>query len=186
MPRTSSMTKYGRPGVRRAGVQHLGDVGMVHHRQRLPLGLEAGDDALGVHAQLDDLERHAAADRLLLLGHINHAAAAFADLLQQFVAANPVAGFLSRLQHQANSSLGGRRRGGGTLEKRPCFFAGPEKIFDAPSQSGVPGTSLRKKGVALTHRKTASSAEDGQLWVGVGAIRHRQMSYSNCQCAKRA
>ncbi len=61
---------------------------MVHQRQRLPLGFEAGDDLLGVHAQLDDLERHAAAHRFLLLGHVNHAAAAFADLLQQFVAAN--------------------------------------------------------------------------------------------------
>ena len=38
------MTKYGRPGLGRAGVEHLGDVRMVHQRQRLPLGLEAGDD----------------------------------------------------------------------------------------------------------------------------------------------
>ena len=50
--------------VRRAGVQHLGDVRMIHHRQRLPLRLEPGDDLLGVHAQLDDLQRHAAAHRL--------------------------------------------------------------------------------------------------------------------------
>ena len=60
---------------------------MVHQRQRLPLGLEPGDDLLGVHAQLDDLERDPAAHRLLLLGHVDHAAAAFADLLQQLVAA---------------------------------------------------------------------------------------------------
>src|SRR5437016_1586641 len=32
---------------------------MVHHCQRLALGLEAGDDGLGVHAELDDLERDA-------------------------------------------------------------------------------------------------------------------------------
>ena len=78
----------------RAGVEHLGDVRMVHQRQRLPLGLEAGDDLLGVHAQLDDLERHAAAHRLLLLGHVDHAAAAFADFLQQLVAADAVADLL--------------------------------------------------------------------------------------------
>ena len=41
-----------------------------------------------VHAELDDLERHAAAHRLLLLGHVNDAAAAFADFFQQLVAAN--------------------------------------------------------------------------------------------------
>jgi hypothetical protein len=59
---------------------------MIHHGQRLPLGLEARDDLLGVHAQLDDLERHAPAHRLGLLGHIDHAATAFADFLQQLVA----------------------------------------------------------------------------------------------------
>jgi hypothetical protein len=37
---------------------------VVHHRQRLPPGLEAGDDLLGVHAQLDELERHAPPHRL--------------------------------------------------------------------------------------------------------------------------
>ena len=39
-----------------SGVEHFGDVGMVHHRQRLPLGFEPGDDLLCVHAQLDDLQ----------------------------------------------------------------------------------------------------------------------------------
>ena len=43
---------------RRARIEHLGDVRMVHHGQRLPLGLEAGDDLRGVHSRLDDLERH--------------------------------------------------------------------------------------------------------------------------------
>ena len=47
----------------RAGIEHLGDVRMIHHGQRLPLGFEAGDDLLGVHAQLDDLQRDAAAHR---------------------------------------------------------------------------------------------------------------------------
>ena len=71
-----------------AGIEHAGDVGMVHHRQRLPLGLEAGDHLLAVHARLDDLERDAAADRLLLLGHVDHAHAPFADLLQELVGAD--------------------------------------------------------------------------------------------------
>ena len=38
---------------------------MIHHRQRLPLGLEAGDHLPGVHPQLDDLQRDLAADRVL-------------------------------------------------------------------------------------------------------------------------
>ena len=67
---------------------------MVHHRQRLPLGLEAGDHLPRVHARLDDLQRHPPLDRLGLLGHVDHAHAPFADLLQQLVGADFRAGFL--------------------------------------------------------------------------------------------
>ena len=62
--------------------------GMIHHRQRLPLLLEARDDLLRVHAELDDLQRHAPPHRLLLLGHPDDAEAAFADLLEQLVIAS--------------------------------------------------------------------------------------------------
>jgi hypothetical protein len=58
----------------------------------LPLGFEPRDHLLGIHAQLDDLERLASAHRLLLFGHIHHAATALANLLEQFVSANFVAG----------------------------------------------------------------------------------------------
>ena len=75
-----------------AAVEHLGDVGMVHDRQRLPLGLEAGDHLPRVHARLEDLQGHLAADRLRLLGHEDDAEAAFADLLQQLVRADHRAG----------------------------------------------------------------------------------------------
>ena len=84
----------------RARVENFGDVRMIHQRQRLPLGFEPGDDLLGVHAQLDDLQRHPPPHRFLLLGHIDDAAAAFADLLEQLVTADPVAGpFQSRAAH---------------------------------------------------------------------------------------
>ncbi len=105
--------------LRRARIEHLGDVRMIHHRQRLPLGLEPGDDLLGVHAQLDDLERHAAAHRFGLLGHIDHAAAAFAHALQQFVAPNRLAHrFILRFnptvnRHRGNVRLG--QLGGGQI-----------------------------------------------------------------------
>jgi hypothetical protein len=56
---------------------------MIHHRQRLPLRLEPRDHRLGVHAQLDDLQRDAAAHGFGLLGDIDHAATAFAHFLQQ-------------------------------------------------------------------------------------------------------
>ena len=63
---------------------------MVHHGQGLPLGLEAGQDLLGIHPGLDHLEGHHAADRLDLLGHPNQSEAAFPDLLAQRVGADLV------------------------------------------------------------------------------------------------
>ena len=65
-----------------ACVKNLCDVWMIHHRQGLALGFEAGDDLGAIHSRLDDLERNLAANRLLLLGDVNDAHAAFADLLQ--------------------------------------------------------------------------------------------------------
>ena len=65
---------------------------MIHHGQGLALGFEAGDDLGAVHAGLDDLQCDAAADGLLLLGHVDDAHAAFADLLEEFVAADHCAG----------------------------------------------------------------------------------------------
>lgn len=37
-----------------ARIEHFGDIGVIHHRQRLSFGLEAGDDLLRIHAQRDD------------------------------------------------------------------------------------------------------------------------------------
>src|SRR5262245_31101527 len=75
-------------GRGRAGVEDLGDVGVVHQRQRLPLRLEPGQDLGGVQAGLDDLEGDLAAHGLFLLGHVDDPHAALADLLQQLVGAD--------------------------------------------------------------------------------------------------
>ncbi len=79
---------------------------VVHERQRLPFGLEAGDHLFGVHAELDDLERDPAAHRLLLLGHIDHAATALADLLAELVMADLVAGLLGHGDHACGEGDG--------------------------------------------------------------------------------
>jgi hypothetical protein len=50
---------------------------VIHQRQRLSLGLEAGDDAARVHPLLDHLQSDAAADRLILLCQIHDPHAAF-------------------------------------------------------------------------------------------------------------
>ncbi len=89
----------------RAGVEHLGDVRMVHQRQRLALGFEPGDDLLGVHPPLDDLERHLSTRRLLL-GEVDLAHSSFADLLPDGVVAD-----LRCRAGQFGAGLGGSRLG---------------------------------------------------------------------------
>ena len=72
----------------RAGVEQLGDVGMVHQRDGLPLGLEAGEDRPGLAPlDADQLDRDPALDGLGLVGHPDRAHAPLADLLEQLVAA---------------------------------------------------------------------------------------------------
>jgi hypothetical protein len=53
---------------------------------------KAGNDLPAIHARLDNLQRHLAADRLLLLGHEHQAKAAFTDLLHQLISADDGAG----------------------------------------------------------------------------------------------
>ena len=48
-------------------------------------GFEAGDDLFRIHAQLNDLQRYFAADRLVLLGHVDHTHATFADIFPELV-----------------------------------------------------------------------------------------------------
>lgn len=64
---------------------------MIHHRQGLPFGIEAGDDLLGIQSQFDDLQGHQTAHRFLLLGQVDNPAASGADPADQSVAPDQVA-----------------------------------------------------------------------------------------------
>ena len=127
--------EVGLAGVGGSRIEHPGDVRMIHHRQRLPLSLEPGDDHFGVHAQLDDLERDAAADRLGLLGDIDHAVPAFTDLLQKFVraerATHGFVRFIGEIAHVAGPVGDARVRNRGGL-----FVRGKQR-FEALAQGGV-------------------------------------------------
>ena len=81
---------------RGAGVQHLGDVLMVHQRQRLPLGLEPAQNLRRVHPGFDELERDAAFYRFGLFSRPDRAHAPFAKLLQELVRTDPRADWLER------------------------------------------------------------------------------------------
>ena len=78
--------KVGASGLGAAAVDDASDVGMVHQCERLTLGLESGDNLLGVHSELDDFQGDASSNGLALLGHVDDTEAAFTDLFQQLVA----------------------------------------------------------------------------------------------------
>ena len=98
------------------GVQYSSDIQMVHHGQGLSLGLEPGDYVARVHARLDDLQRHFAADRLSLLRHVHDAHAPFANLLHQLIGADPGAG-----EFDGRVGDSSRHRCPGDLKETACL-----------------------------------------------------------------
>ena len=79
---------------------------MIHHRERLPLGFEPRDDFAGVHPRLDHLQSDPSPHGILLLRQKDDPTATLADLHQQFIAANQVAGLL----RGQDAELGKHRR----------------------------------------------------------------------------
>jgi hypothetical protein len=90
----------------------------------LPVSFEASDDLGRVHAWLDDLEGHAAVDWLVLLGHIDNAEAAFADLLRD-------------KSQEVSKSKEARKRTGGRIRSNwvwcsSAHFARSRKCIETP------------------------------------------------------
>ena len=132
---------------------------MVHEGQRLPLRIKSGDDLLGIHPQLDDLQGHAAADRSLLVGHIHDAAATLADLLEEFVMANHVAGLLGGSDVEANSA--GRFPARVWLvQESSGLFVRPQERFDALAQPRVLAARAFYIGGALLGRPLPGGLKD--------------------------
>ena len=117
---------------------------MVHHGQRLPLGLEAGDDLAAVHAGLDDLEGDLALHRLGLLGHEDGAHAAFANLLKQLVRADDRARAFQ--QGLVDGRTAGNRR---LFQKTPRPEMIHDQFFDVAPEFRIVAASLIQKGGAL-------------------------------------
>src|SRR5882724_8219629 len=84
----------------RAGSEHFGDIGMLHEREGLALGLKQCQYLTRILSPLDELEGDLPAHGLQLLGHPNAAHAAFTDFPQQFITANPIAGFLRKMRSE--------------------------------------------------------------------------------------
>ena len=149
MPLTSSMTKYGRPGLGRARVEHLGDVRVIHQGERLALGLEASQHLPRVHTRLDELERDHAPNRFRLLGHVDRAHAALADLLKQLVRADVRAKLWTRSRGERFGPLAVRRHRGrrgrfgfGSLQEIAGAGRGCEQRLHLRAPSNRPGQGL--------------------------------------------
>ena len=128
-PRTSSMTKYGRPESVAPASKTLAMLGWSIRARACRSASNRATTCAGVHPRLDDLQGHPAADRVRLLGHEHHAEPALADLLHQLVRADHRAGAVRRPAASRPAVAAGswarrtpgttRRAGGGRASPRP-------------------------------------------------------------------
>jgi hypothetical protein len=116
-----------------AGIEHAGDVRVVHECKRLLLRLEASDESARVHAWFDDLEGHAAPHRLLLFGHEHEPHPSLADLFHQTVGTNDRAGPFSPRRLIDGSGESGSRG----FEEAPGVEMGLQKPLHSLEQFTV-------------------------------------------------
>ena len=88
------------------------------------------------------------ADRFRLLRHINDAATTFADLLEQLVAVNGVAGFFHQRNRKARSSLE-VQTGGRSIKEILGLLKREQQLLHALPQRRVTGAGLLQIGGAL-------------------------------------
>ncbi len=146
----------------RSRIENLGDVRVVHDRQGLALGFEAGHDFPRIHADLDYFESDAAFDRLFLLGHIDDAEAAFAEFLQQLVITDDAArAFAQGADYNCLTACCAQLEGVAS-QKLIRLQAGLEQIFDALAQVRVSGASgIEVSGARLRVRHLPGYVEEG-------------------------
>src|SRR6266567_5679938 len=138
-------TRFGR-----SCIENLGDVGVVHQRQCLPLSFKPGDHALRVHSRLDDFQSDPPADRLLLFRHVNHPASALTYLLEQFVMANAVTRFFSRRTRLRCSSWPAPSW---SAKEIACLFVSLYQGFYSAAELDVCLASLVQITIAVFRRK---------------------------------
>jgi hypothetical protein len=76
--------------LRRAGVEDVGDIGVIHEGEGLALTLESCDDLPAVHTGLDELERYPAADGFFLERLVDLTHPALAQSLNDPIGSDPI------------------------------------------------------------------------------------------------
>ena len=118
-------------------------------RQCLALGLKAGEDGLGVHAELDQLECDQALDGVALLGHVDGAHTALADRLEELVAAVDAGPDRRAIGHGQGGRRGHREPTAHRVEDVVGLGVGPQEVLDAAAEPQVAGAGLGEEGGAL-------------------------------------
>jgi len=144
---------------RDTAIEDLGDVGVIHHRERLPLRLEPGDNLLRVHPRLDDLQGDLAADGQRLLGDVDDAHAPLADLLHQLVRAD---GRTWRLRFVVERDIRSER---GLVEEAACLDVGGQESGHPAEQRVVPIAGLLQASVPLGRRDIRDQVDEDRLGV---------------------
>ena len=146
-PLTSSMTKYGRPASVVPASSTLAMFGWSISARACRSASNRAMTCLRVHARLDELQRHLALDRLGLLGHVDGAHAALADLLhaactgRSTVPADSAAGGdRCRAGRRRTSAAGGSRK---LAELRRGPRAAPRRGAAAPRRRRRPRPGTR-------------------------------------------
>src|SRR6266568_723335 len=151
------VTGFGRPCI-----ENLGDIGVIHQRQCLPLGFKPGDHVLRVHSRLDYFQCDPPPDRFLLLRHVNHTTSALTYLLEQLVMANAVTRFFSRLKRVSCSCWPLRC---GSAKEIARLFVSLEQGFHSAAELDVSVASRVQITISLFRRKVESFREDGNVLV---------------------
>ena len=135
-------------GVRGAGIEQLGDVGMIHQGDGLPFGLEPGKDRRRVAAlDADQFDRDPALDRFGLVGHPDGAHSAFADLLKELVlAGDDSPRRLGRMVKSAGGPGFARRR---LIQQRMGPGMGVEQLRKSFAKGGLAGALAVQQGGAF-------------------------------------
>ena len=142
-----------------ARVEDAGDVRVVHQGQRLPLGVEAGEDLAAVHAGLDDLQGDEPPHRVGLLGHVDRAHAPLADRLQELVGADDGTGPLISRGHVDRRPADVRH-----VEQPQRPLVGPQQGLDlVPQPSVVPAGRVQERGPPLGRGDLNRPEEDRSL-----------------------
>ena len=128
-----------------AGVEDLGDVGVVHQGQCLAFGPEPGQDLAAVHAGLDELQRDGPPHRLGLLGHVDRAHAPLADRLEEFVRADDRARAVRR--RSTDAIICGRAGStAGDSRKLPAATHGRRRSSIPPRSDSSPPQRVEERG----------------------------------------